>query len=127
MSAVNLVGLILAVLLAAFLVAALLFPERSDEHHRWRASSSSSRWSSPLVAVHRPLGDYMYRVVVRHEALARRARHLPAGRRQPGRRAALGASTPAACWRSPPSRILFLYAFQRVQDHLLAVARLRPA
>ena len=36
-----------------------------------------------LAAVHVPLGDYMYRVYTGDQALARRARHLPADRRRP--------------------------------------------
>ena len=62
MSYDNLVGLVLAVLLALFLFAALLFPEKvlvsTTTAGILFLAHSSSRWS----VVHVPLGDYMYRV-----------------------------------------------------------------
>ncbi len=53
-----------------------------------------------LALCYRPLGDYMCRVVHQRQASAGRARHLPAGRGQPGPASRPGACTPAACWRS---------------------------
>ena len=72
-----------------------------------------------LAAAHIPLGDYMYRVLLGHQALPRRARHLPTDRRQPRTEQSAGACTRAAFWPSPSVSLLFLYVFQRVQEHLL--------
>ena len=59
--------------------------------------------AAALIAVHRPFGDHLYRVVdgqrhARAERLVYRLVGVDPGGSRPGR------STPAACWRSPWSR-----------------------
>ena len=60
----------------------------------------------------------MYRVGDVAPAPGAGAVDLPGDRGRPRRRADAGASTRAACSRSPRSRCSFLYAFLRLQDHL---------
>ena len=60
----------------------------------------------------------------RHRALAGRAGHLPAGRRQPGGEQTWGVYARSVLAFSAVS-ILFLYGFLRLQDKLLAVPGLR--
>ena len=83
-----------------------------------RASSSSSRWSRRSALAYRRFGDYMYRVVctrTRHSRVERAIYRLvgvnPDGEQTWGvyARSVLAFSAVS---------ILFLYAFQRLQDQL---------
>ena len=74
MSADNIVGLVLAIVVVAYLVVALVSRRGSDVGRRPQASCRSASWSLLLAAVHVPLGDYMARVYHVDQALARRAR-----------------------------------------------------
>ena len=86
--------------------------------HRWRACSSSPRWSLALALAYRPLGDYMYRVVHLDPAHPRSSGASTGWSGSTPTASSRGASTRAACWRSRAVSVLFLYAFQRLQDHL---------
>lgn len=63
MNYANAIGLVLCLVIALFLVAALLFPERFlVKPHRRGLNAFLLSLIIALAAVHVPLGDYMFRV-----------------------------------------------------------------
>ena len=116
MSAVNLIGLILAVLFTAFLVIALIVPGEVLMSDTLAGVLFIASLIVALGLVQRPLGDYMATVLTSQEALACREGDLPGRRhRRRGR---------ADAWRYLRSVLAFsvasvgfLYVFLRVQQH----------
>ena len=72
--------------------------------------------------MYRPLGDYMYRVVHRHRGTSRRAAASTGWSGSTPTREQTWAVYARSVLAFSAVSILFLYAFQRLQDHLLAVA-----
>ncbi len=113
-AAADVAGLVVAVALVPYLLAALLFPERF--------CAAAAGWLqvlllvTALAAAHRPLGDWMARVFT-SPGHRRTERVLYRGRRGRRRRAAL-AGLPAERAGLLPRGVLFLYLLQRVQQWL---------
>lgn len=113
----NLIGLSLAVLIAVFLFAALLFPEKFLVSTTMAGILFLAPLGVALAAVHVPLGDYMYRVyATTKDSRAERLVYRVIGADPKAEQ------TRGACARSVLAfsavSILFLFILQLVQGRL---------